>query len=653
MGLTLRSGSSAACLAAAALLVVAGLVSAHALPQSSNPAPGATLSTSPSVVTITFGETPDPKLSSIKVLDTGGVAVTSGPTAPLQGDALTLVVPVRTLVSGVYTVAWRTVSAVDGHAASGSFAFGVGVTPTAVVSGAEANDAGAPSPAAIFGRWLLYAGFLVLLGAAAFGAFVATPSGGVIRRVLPLAWLAAAAGTVIVLGVQLSDAGEGVAGAMGTSLGPAILGRVDLLVVAALAVALVLRSGARSRIGLAFVALAAAGALVVDTLLSHAAAGPNAPLDVAVQAIHVLAVGLWLGGLAGLVATLRGAPSDDTGRAARRYSRLATVGIATVALTGVLRAIPEVGSVDGLVSTDFGRLVVAKTGLLALLAMLGAVNHFRHVPAAHHALGGLRRVGSLELLVGATAVLLSASLVNLAPPSQVVAAGGSGATVVVGNDFGTSIRARLEVSPGTAGFDTFRATITDYDSGQPVVADGVSLRFRIAARPDIGASRLALDPAGAGTFSATGANMSLDGTWDVTVLVARGAASVEVPLQLTTIVVAPVVDVNATTGLPTIYTVHLSAGRTVQIYADPGTAGQNELHATFFDAAGTELPVTSADMALARAGGAAAPLITRQLEPGHFVSDVVLEAGTYAFSIAGPAPGGEELTTHLDLTISK
>jgi hypothetical protein len=235
----------------------------------------------------------------------------------------------------------------------------------------------------------------------------------------------------------------------------------------------------------------------------------------------------------------------------------------------------------------------------------------------------------------------------------VAGSGAAGPLVVLGNDFGTSVRVRLEVSPGTAGFDTFRLTVSDYDSGAPVAADGASLRFLIAARPDIGASRLALAAAGQGVFSATGANLSLDGTWQVTVLVARGADSVEVPLQLTTIAVAPVVDVNANPGLPTIYTVHLTAGRTVQVYADPGAAGQNELHATFFDAAGTELPVPSVDLALARSGDPAKPLIARQLEPGHFVADVVMEAGTYTFSIAGPAPGGDVLTTHLDLTITK
>ncbi|MFI5254398.1 MAG: copper resistance protein CopC [Candidatus Limnocylindrales bacterium] len=651
-----RRAGGAICWTLVALLVLAGPAAGHSLPQSSDPSPGSTLAVPPTTVSITFGEEPDPKLSSIKVLDTSGAAQTSGPAAALPGDALTLSVPLKPLVPGVYTVAWRTVSAVDGHAASGSFAFGVGVSPPSSggAAGAAPIQPPGPAPAAIVGRWLLYLGLLGLLGAACFGILIALPPRIMVRRLLPLTWLSAAAGTFLVLGVELGDAGEGVAEAMGTSLGPAIVWRLGFLVVAGVAV-IVVRSGAGGRAGLAAVGLGAAGALGVDTLLSHAAAGPNAAFDVFVQATHVLAVGLWLGGLVALLVALRWMNGDPAARAARRFSRLATVGIAVVALTGLLRAVPEVGTLDALVATDFGRLVIAKSALLGVIAVLGAINHFRSVPAAGASQRGLRRVGSAELLVGATVVLLSASLVNLAPPSQVAAssAGQPRELLALGADFGTSVRVRLEVSPGTAGFDTFRATVSDYDSGAPVSADHVTLRFQLPARPDVGSSRLDLPAGGPGVFEASGANLSLDGTWQVTALVARGATSVEVPLQVTTLVQTPVIDVNANPGLPTIYTVHLPAGRTVQVYADPGTAGQNELHTTFFDAAGIELPLADVTLALAVAGGPAKPLATRELEPGHFVADVVLEAGTYTLSIAGPAPGGDYLTTHLDLPISK
>jgi hypothetical protein len=276
-------------------------------------------------------------------------------------------------------------------------------------------------------------------------------------------------------------------------------------------------------------------------------------------------------------------------------------------------------------------------------------------------------VGSVELLVGGTVLLLSATLVNLAPPTQVAvavpepsAAASLPPLVVDGRDFGTSVRLRLTVSPGTAGFDTFTAAVTDFDSGAPVSADGVSLRFVFPARSDVGGSRLDLAPTGPGIFVGTGTNLSLDGTWQITATVANGTSSVEVPLELTTRPAAPgaasptpKVDVNAVAGLPTIYTIHLSAGRTVQVYLDPGKPGADDVHATFFDASGLELPVPRVTMALGPTGGRLAPLTPRELEPGHFVATTTLTVGTYSLSISGTAPGGDQLTTQIDIPVTK
>ena len=110
---------------------------------------------------------------------------------------------------------------------------------------------------------------------------------------------------------------------------------------------------------------------------------------------------------------------------------------------------------------------------------------------------------------------------------------------------------------------------------------------------------------------------------------------------------------TAVPGLPTIYTVHLPAGRAVQVYADPGTSGANLVHLTFFDAAGQELPVPSVALVIGPAGGAGATLPSTEVEPGHFVASATLEPGTYHLTISGTAPGGDLLETGLDLTSTK
>ncbi|MBV9932721.1 MAG: CopD family protein, partial [Actinobacteria bacterium] len=84
--------------------------------------------------------------------------------------------------------------------------------------------------------------------------------------------------------------------------------------------------------------------------------------------------------------------------------------------TGVYRAYVEIERWDKVFTSGFGQLVVAKVAVIALLAGLGARNRWRHVPGAETSLRGLRRVGGVEVVLGASALLLAAALVNVAPP---------------------------------------------------------------------------------------------------------------------------------------------------------------------------------------------------------------------------------------------
>jgi hypothetical protein len=281
------------------------------------------------------------------------------------------------------------------------------------------------------------------------------------------------------------------------------------------------------------------------------------------------------------------------------------------------------------------------------------VQHFRNVPAAGRVLWPLRRIGSMELMVATSVLLLAAALVNVAPPAQTAPATAPTSQIVAsGSDFGTTLRIQLVATPGKSGFNTFRATLTDYDSGAPLDGRTITLRFTFPARPDVGASSLRLAAKGNGTYEATGGNLSLDGTWRVTATIATQSGSVEVALQWTTRQVPPVIDVNAVPGLPTIYTVHLRDSLTVQVYLDPGKPGANEVHATFFDAKGAELPVPSAQISIGLAGGTPIQPRLRTLEPGHFVADVTLKAGTYTISIFATPPSGAALNTQLQIPVA-
>jgi copper transport protein len=662
----------AAATAAVALLPASVPASAHALLQSSDPAANTTLQASPTAVTIRFGERPDPRLSTIKVLDTSGKSVTAGEATAVLDDPLKLTVGVQSLAPGVYTVAWRTVSAVDGHLAAGSFAFGVQTAPVVKAppggasGSADLSGEASPSALSILGRWLFYVGLIGLLGAAVAMATILralTPRSAF--RLAAGALVLAVGGAIVVFVAQLADAGADPGTGFGSSLGMSFLGRLLPLLVAAIGLVLAWRtSGSQRMAGLLLAAAGAGGSMLADVAASHAAAGALPLLNSAVQAIHIAAAGLWIGGLAALLLALRAEPSENRARAVRRYSLLATAGIATVTVSGLLRAAAELRSLDDLLATDFGRLLLIKSALVLGLAALGAINHFRNVPRGLNGLSGVRRIGRVELGIAALVLLSTAGLVNLAPPVQMAAASSSSSEAplaVDAADFATTLRLHLEVTPGTAGFDTFTATVKDYDTEQPVQASDVTLRFRLPARTDVGASTLRLPPTGDGVFSAGGANLSLDGTWAVSALVDRGTASVEVPLELQTKLPPQPVDVNAVAGTPTIYTVHLASGSDVQVYLDPGTAGANDVHATFFDAAGAELPITMAAISVtpSSAAATAAPgstpspgaLTVRMLEPGHFVGTTTLAAGSWEVRIDATAPDGQSRAAQLGVSV--
>ena len=645
---------------ASALLATAGPVNGHALLKSSQPAAGDSLTAAPAQVTITFTETPDLRLSTISLVDSSGGAVQTGALTGSPTDPATLGVTLPTLADGVYTVTWRTVSSVDGHLATGSFAFGVGVAPPTQPASASASGSSQLSALGIAGRWLSYAGLLVLVGAAwlLWRTTIRTKAAGerdarALRTLLLIAAAAAAAGTLVVLFDQLSSAGVGLADVVGTSLGNAVTLR-GLTVCVALVGALIVRWRA-GRIGLLIAAIGVLAAMLVDVGLSHAGAGNQPIIDSAVQWLHLVAAGAWLGGLTALLVWLRyRAPDDSAADVARRFSLLATISIALVVITGVVRAVEEIGTIDALFGTLFGWLIIGKSALLIVLAALGALNHFLHVPRGVAGLGPLRKVGRAEVGVAAVIVLLTSALVNIAPPAETATASTPQQVTASGSDFGTTVRVALTVTPGTAGINTFVADVRDYNSGSSAGATAVTLRFALPAQPQVASSRLDLQQQPDSTFSATGTNLSIDGTWSVTAVVGLPNTAVEVPLEVTTRIVRQQVDVNRQPGLPTIYIVHLDAGGTVQMYLDPGTPGPNELHATFFDPQGNELPVTSVTESIGPEGQAAPPLTPRMLEPGHFVSDTNLQSGTYLATVIGTSPSGSgSLVAHADMDVSQ
>src|SRR5208337_4140309 len=150
----------------ASLVLIAGFVApvfAHANLIRSDPPANSVLASSPHQVTLYFTEQLEPKLSGASVYDSTGKEVDTGYSVS-PTDATILIVRLPTLPSGVYTVAWHAISAVDGHHTSGSFSFGIGNVTIPVQQNNNSTTYTFPSALEVAERWLNILTDVIFLG---------------------------------------------------------------------------------------------------------------------------------------------------------------------------------------------------------------------------------------------------------------------------------------------------------------------------------------------------------------------------------------------------------------------------------------------------------------------------------------------------------
>jgi len=364
----LRRAATSLLVTLVALLLIPTAASAHALLVSEAPKAGAHLGTAPGVVVLEFSQNLNPQLSHATVTDPTGHrwngAVDSG--AEIR-------IPLATNASGVYTVDWTSVSQVDGHLISGSFSFDVGVAGQGS-SEAAANAVPGPQPSDIaIGavKWVEALALLFLAGQVLLSRLAGRdPKLEWVRPGFRAASIALSAGLVVVWAeATVGSGGHTISGYLsyfGSGLsGAALLARLGF---EALALVAVVR-GWRS------LPLWLAGALVMLAAAGHAAGVVPAWVGIGLDAVHLVAAGLWAGGIAALAAVRPpgGWRSPDARQLISRFTPVALVAFGGTVVAGGLEAVVQLGSVQSLFGTAYGRVLLAKMALVALMLPLSVM----------------------------------------------------------------------------------------------------------------------------------------------------------------------------------------------------------------------------------------------------------------------------------------
>lgn len=409
----------------ALLLAPASPASAHAVLVSSSPVASAVVPSAPAEVVLTFSESVRKVTGKIRVIAPDGSRADRGePT--FEGPVVT--VPVDPSgPRGTYLVSFRVISA-DSHPVSGAFTYSVGAPSTPPTdSGAESRANPVVENAVKVAKYLGYVGLLLVAGPALVLAAL-WPHRLSRRGPARLAW----AGVGLLVLATLAElwlqvpytagggltavTGDGFTEVLGSAYGTAHLVRLGLLAAAAFLLRPLTR-GPVGRTDALILAVLGGAALFTWPLAGHPAASPAPAVSVVVDAVHLGSMAVWLGGLVMLaVFLLRRADERELGAILPIWSRWAALAVAALLLAGIVQGLIEVGGVRPLVDTTYGRLLLAKVGLFALVMAVAGYSRWlvRRRSAAQRPVP-VRRAIWAELAITAVVLGVTTSLVQTTP----------------------------------------------------------------------------------------------------------------------------------------------------------------------------------------------------------------------------------------------
>ncbi|MCP5099032.1 MAG: hypothetical protein GY943_26060 [Chloroflexi bacterium] len=556
-----------------ALTAVPHSASAHAYLQRSEPADGARLATPPEIVHLWFDEPIAPAFSAVQVFDSNSQRVPIGNIHTNPDDPYQLSFSfTSTLPEGVYSVLWRALSEADGHLSNGMLVFGVGENID--LNAASVTESVTPPPAMIemVLRWLNFVMLGGLIGGLAVAHWVIRP----LTIPDPLSKIMQTAQqrifrSAIWFVVGALVVGFGMLAWQVKILMDTLPENVGILTVAWQIVSrtrwgmlwdvrqvmliLVLTSlfalrpfplfnlPTRIKAAWGIATLFMLATVTTQSLMGHAAAiAPGTAVSVAVDTIHLLAAVVWIGGMLGLAIGIlpmlrqhRDAIPVLLKAGWQPFGAIAATSVGLLFATGLYSTGQQVASIDAMITTLYGQVLLGKIGLALLVGLFGLLNsmllHPRLAAPLRYllkrpagwtplAFRQLPRLLLIELSLGVVVLMLTGLITSASAPRGIE-------YTVSAEDAPDALSAKIDdlvitlyAKPNNPGQNVF--TVFAASSRRPAPADILRVLVRFTyLEQEIGRVTAEAEEVEPGRFLVTGNYFSLPGTWQVDVVVRR------------------------------------------------------------------------------------------------------------------------------------
>lgn len=466
-----------------ALTFIPGIASAHAILESSSPEASALLTSSPKEIRLDFDEQVEDSLGDVRIYDSEQREVASSNTVRSSSDASVVTAEAPTLKNDVYVVVWRVVSA-DGHPLTGAFPFEIGTKSTGTsaalleeVLNRTETTSQLGNPMSIL-RLLGFLGLILLIGCVSLLWRSPLLGNARVRKTLRYSSVFIAVsslGLLLMQGPYAAGKSWGslfdsvlIGDVMQTRLGLALFIRF----ICALAWGFIAVTAFASVTRLWRIGVVATSVITIATYATsgHQSAGTLPAVFVPLDMIHLAGISTWVGALLVLAVIYR---DNEVDNEAKRFSRMATWSMPLVVVTGVVQGLYLMGGISTITQTSFGKLLLAKTVLVACVVLLGSKARGRLEASKFSSISKIIRWESTVVVL----VLTVTSLMVAQSPNSTTQSSTSFSATKVQN----GIVAELTVVPATVGSAEVHVILTP-PGGSLTPAKSVTVQFDLPSR---------------------------------------------------------------------------------------------------------------------------------------------------------------------------